>query len=104
MKSDLNKHANTNEEPKTHSTRRFSMNSGLNLSPVTYSGDDENKVGHLNGTHTEPMFIWKRWNYTCGKIDFEVVPQENEVLKASPGRRVWRGEYRKIGLRRSVWS
>ena len=74
MKPDLNEHMNTNEESKTHSMRRFSMNSGLNLSPVTYSGDGEDGVGYLSGTHTESMFIWKRWNYTCGKIDFKVVP------------------------------
>jgi len=76
------------------------MNSGLNLSPVTYSADGEGKVEDPNGLRTEPMFIRKRWDDACRKVNFEVISEENKVLKAPPGRGVWHGEYREIGLRR----
>ena len=102
MKPDPNEHVSTNEGSNTHSRRRFSMNSGLNLSPVTYSADGETKVEHPNILRTEPVFVWKRWDNACRKVNFEVIPKENEVLKTSPGRGIWRGEYRKVGLRRWV--
>ena len=100
MKPDAHEHVSVNRRSNTHSRRRFSMNSGLNLSPVTYSADGECVSNLPNGLRTEPMFIRKRRNDTCRKVDSEMVPKENEVLKAPPRRRVWCGEYREIGLRR----
>ena len=99
MKPDPNEHLSVGKRSDTHSRRRFSMNSGLNLSPVTYSADGERTFAFHNGLRTESMLVRKRWDNACGKVDFEVVPKENEVLKASPGRGVWCGEYREIGLR-----
>jgi hypothetical protein len=76
------------------------MNSGLNLSPVTYSTDGECTLKLLDSSRTEPMFVRKRWDDACRKVDLEVVPKKDKVLKASPGRGVWCGEYGEIGLRR----
>ena len=85
MKPDLNEHVGINERSSTHSRRRFSINSGLNLSPVTYSVGSEYAFQLLNGLRTESVFVRKGWDDTCRKVDFEVVPKENKVLKASPG-------------------
>ena len=85
MKPDPNEHLSIDEGSDTHSRRRFSMNSGLNLSPVTYSADGKPMFESPNGSRTESMFVRKRWNDACGEVDFEVVPKKNEVLKASPG-------------------
>jgi hypothetical protein len=73
MKPDPDEHASTNEGSNTYSRRRFSMNSGLNLSPVTYSADGEDKVEDPSGLRTKPMFIRKRWDDACRKVDFEVI-------------------------------
>ena len=100
MKPDLNEHMGINERSNTHSRRRFSINSGLNLSPVTYSVNSEYAFKLPNGLRTESMFVRKGWDDACRKVDFEMVPKENKVLKASPGRRVRGGEYREISLRR----
>ena len=85
MKPDPNEHLGTSKEPDTYSRRRFSMNSGLNLSPVTYSADDEKMSELADGSRTKSMLVWKRWDDACGKAVFEMVPKENEVLEASPG-------------------
>ena len=85
MEPDPNEYVRVNKGSDTHSRRRFSMNSGLNLSPVTYSAGDEHMFKFSNSLHTEPVFVGERWDDARGKVDFEVVPKENEVLKASPG-------------------
>ena len=100
MKPDPNEHPSANRVPVTHSIRRFSMNSGLNLSPVTYSEDGENGFELPDGLHTKSMFVRERWDDAGGKVDSEVIPEEYEVLKASPGGGVRRGEYREVGLHR----
>ena len=74
MKPDPNEHVSTNGGSNTHSRRRFSINSGLNLSPVTYSADGEDKDKHPNGLRTESMFVRKRWDDACRKVDLEVIP------------------------------
>ena len=84
MKPDPNEHLSVGKRSDTHSRRRFSMNSGLNLSPVTYSADGERMLAFPNGLLTKSMLVRKRWDNACGKVDFKVVPKENEILKASP--------------------
>jgi hypothetical protein len=93
-----------NKGSDTYSRRRFSMNSGLNLSPVTYSVDGKDMFELSNSLRTQSMFVGERWDDACREITLEVVPKENEVLKASPGRGVWRGEYWEIALRRWLSS
>ena len=100
MKPKPNEHLCVSKGSGTHSRRRFSMNSGLNLSPVTYSANGENKFEPPDELLTESVLVWERWDDACRKVDSEVIPKENEVLKASSGRGVERGEYREIGLRR----
>jgi hypothetical protein len=102
MKSDPNEYLNVNKGPGTHSRRRFSMNSGLNRSPVTYSTEDENAFGPVDRLRTQPMLVGERWDDACREVGPEVIPEENEVLKASPRRWVRGGEYWEIGLRRCV--
>jgi hypothetical protein len=48
------------------------------------------------------MLVGERWDDACRKVDPEVIPEENEVLKAPPRRWVCGGEYWEIGLRRCV--
>jgi len=81
----MNEHVAVNRGSNAHSRRRFSMNSGLNLSPVTYSEDGESTVELPTSSRTKSMFVWKRRDNTCRKVDFEVIPKENEVLEASSG-------------------
>ena len=100
MKPGTNKHLSVNNGSDTYSRRRFSMNSGLNLSPVTYSVDGEDTRELRDSLPTQSVFVGERWNNACRKVDLEMVPKENKVLKASPGRGIWRGEYWEIALRR----
>ena len=103
MKPDSNERPCPNKGSDTYSRRRFSMNSGLNLSPVTYSADDENMFELRDGLRTKSMLVRERWDDACRKVNFEVIPKKDEVLEASPGRGVWRREYWEIGLRSCSW-
>ena len=102
MKPGMSKRPNGNQGFGTHSRRRFSINSGLNLSPVTYSAVGENMSELPKGSHTKSMFVRERWDYGRRKVGFEVIPKENKVLKASPRRRVRHRKYWEIGLCRWV--
>lgn len=100
MEPDPDEHLGVNKGSDTYSRRRLSMNSGLNLSPVTYSADGENILEPPDSLRTKSMFVWERRDDTCGKVYLKVIPKENEVLETPPGRGVWSGEYWEIGLRR----
>ena len=104
MKPGTNEHLSVNNGSDAYSRRRFSMNSGLNLSPVTYSVDGEDMRELRDGLRTQSMFVGERWDDTCRKVDLEMVSKENEVLKASPGRGIWCGEYWEIALLRWLSS
>ena len=100
MKPDPNEYLGLNTGSDTYSRRRFSINSGLNLSPVTYSVYGEVMFKRPESLRTQPMFVGERRDDARRKVDLQVISKENEVLKASPGRGVWCGEYWEIGLRR----
>lgn len=67
-----------------YSSRRRSMKSGLNLSPVMYSEDvlEESSTEDVSA-HTQTVLVGESWYDACWKILDKILSEEDKVLEAA---------------------